>query len=157
MQYDFKNIDIDTYELTYKNKKNEEVKKQFKRTIEMAEKLENIPFMAEIELNARLSKIGKTKDDFIIKKDDGKGHITYDETNYNQLKETCMNIVSATTTEEIIKDCFGMGLVELFEDMGVNVEDDNIELQKQAEMFGQKFALIIAGQEDKTPSDKGQN
>ena len=25
MQYDFKNIDIDTYELTYKNKKNEEI------------------------------------------------------------------------------------------------------------------------------------
>ena len=157
MQYEFKYISTDNYELVYTNTKKEEVKKQFKRTIEMAEKLENIPFMAEIELNSRLSKIGKTKDDFIIKRDDGKGHITYDETNYNQLKETCMNIVSATTTEEIIKDCSGMGLVELFEDMGVNVEDDNVELQKQAEMFGQKFALIIAGQEDKTPSDKKQN
>ena len=153
MKYEFKQLDLDTYKLIYTNKEGKEVEKEFKRTIEMAEMLEGIPFNAEIELNAKLSKMGKTKDDFIVKtKKDGK--IVYNETNYNNLKETYINLVAGQTTEEVIKLCFGMGLVDLFKDMGVDVKNTNIETQKQAELFGQKFALIIAGGKDKTPSEE---
>lgn len=154
MKYEFKQIELDTYKLIYTDKDNKEVEKEFKRTIEMAEMLEGIPFNAEIELNSNLSKLGKTKDDFIVKTKTKDGKISYNEANYNNLKETYINMVAAKTTEDIVKLCFGMGLVDLFKDMGIDMNNTTIENQRQAELFGQKFALIIAGEKKETPSEK---
>ena len=153
MQYSFENIDIDTYKLVYTNKNNEKVEKTFKRTIEMAEKLDSVVAVARINMFATLSKMGMTKDNLIVKKKDGKGHVIYDESNYIEFEKKYIEEQTGITVDEIIKECFGMGLVDLMVDMGVDPEDNNSDVQEKALLFGQKFGLIISrGEEDKIPS-----
>ncbi len=154
MKYEFKTIDLDTYQLIYTNKDGKKITKEFKRTIEMAEKLDGIVEEARFKLAEMLSKRGKTKDDFVIKRDDGKGHVTYDETNYIQLEQGVINDTTGIVVNNIIKECFGMSLIELMADMGVDINDNSPEIQKEAELFGNKFGMIISGGTDKkTPSD----
>lgn len=150
MKYEFKNVDIDTFQLVYTSKSGEEKTLEFKRTIEMAEKLDGIVEEARFRLTDALQKRGKTKDDYVIKKDDGKGHTVYDETNYIQLEQKFIEDTTTDVVNQVITDCFGMSLIELASDMAI--DENYSEMQCQA--FGVKFGQIIMGDKAKTPSKK---
>ena len=63
-----------------------DVEIEFKRTIELASRLQGILSEARVKMFKELSKLGITKNDLIVRKDDGNGHITYDETNYQEFQ-----------------------------------------------------------------------
>lgn len=155
MKYEFVKVDLDAYKLVYTNKEKQETTIEFKRTNEMAKDLQGITAKARIKMFQNLSSMGLTKDDLIIKKDDGKGRVSYDETNYQEFEKGFVEEESVKTTNELIEKCFKMNLKELFEDMGVNFEKIGNKEANEIEMFTQKFILIIKGEEDKSPS--GEN
>lgn len=157
MKYEFKKNDIDSYSLIYTSKEKKEVKKDFKRTIEMAGFLQGITARARVKLGNSLSSMGMTKDNLMVKKDLGNGKVVYDETNYNNTLQGFIEEESLESCNSLIEKSFGMNIIDLFKDMGVNVEEGNIdqEIQNQISLFVQKFTSIIKGEEkEKIPSEK---
>ena len=61
MQYEFKYISTDNYELVYTNTKKEEVKIPFTRTTKMARDLQRIQVDARMEMYSGLAEKGMTK------------------------------------------------------------------------------------------------
>lgn len=155
MKYEFKKIDIDNYELIYETKDKKEKRIPFKRTIKMAKELNGITMKARINLATKLSEMGLTKNDLIIKKEIGNGKVIYNETNYKALEDEAIQEQSLLTTNQIIEDCFNMNIQELFEDMGINTNESNVSetLANQITLFTQKFLTIVkGGEEEKNPS-----
>lgn len=152
MNYEFKKISLDDYELIYK-KNDEEKKIPFKRTIGIAEMLEGITAEAKFKLADFLTKKGKTKDDLVIKKDLGNGKIIYDETNYLQLENQFIQEEQILTMNKIIEKSFNMNIIELFEELGIDTESTDPVLGQQMILFGKKFMTILT-QSDDTPSSE---
>ena len=152
MNYEFKKINLDDYELIYK-KNDEEKKIPFKRTVGIAEMLEGITAEAKFKLADFLTKKGKTKDDLVIKKDLGNGKIIYDETNYLQLENEFIQEEQTLTLNKIIEKAFGMNIIKLFEELGIDTESTDPVLGQQMVLFGQKFMTILT-QSDDTPSSE---
>ena len=161
MKYEIKKNTIDDYTLIYTNKDGKEVKKDFKRTVEMAENLQGINARARIKMSLYLSKMGIKKDDLIIKTNIGNGKINYDESNYRILESEFIEEESISSANDLIEKCFGLNILDLFKDMGVNIDETqqiSVEEQNQITLFTQKFMTIIKGGEDKeqTPSDNAK-
>jgi hypothetical protein len=152
MNYEFTKLDLDTYKLVYTDKEKKEVSIEFKRTNEMAKAIQGITAKARIKMYQQLSELGMNKDDLVIKKDDGKGHITYDETNYQEMEKKFTEEETIITVNELIVKCFKKNLMELFIDMGMDIDNASLKDTKAIELFTQKFATIIKGEEEKTPS-----
>lgn len=153
MNYEFKKIDIDNYSLVYTNKEGREITKSYKVNVNMAKNFNGITERARIKLGDSLTAMGKTKNDFIIKRDLGKGQVVYDETNFRQLEQGFIEEETILTLNDVIVDCFGMNVIELFNDMGMKIDENHMTLEEQNKitMFIQKFSLTIKG-EDKSPS-----
>ena len=152
MEYEFKKISLDEYELIYK-KDNEEKKIPFKRTVGIAEMLEGITAEAKFKLGEFLTKKGKTRDDLIVKRDLGNGKVVYDENNYLQLEKQFIQEEQTLTLNKIIEKAFGMNIIKLFEELGIDAESTDPVLGQQMVLFGQKFMTILT-QTDDTPSSK---
>lgn len=148
MKYEFIEKGLDEYELHYVNKDGEKVVKPFKRTVELAHKLASADKDARMELFTYLTSIGKTKDDFIIKKEQD-GKIIYDETNYREFESSFLQNKSLEIAIKIYEELFKMEFTDLILDMGLTEKDIeawgnfNIELHD----------LIVNGKV-KTPSTK---
>lgn len=155
MKYEFKKIDLDNFEFIYTSKNNEQKVIPFKRTIEMATKIQGINASARIKMFKELTSLGMTKNDLIIRKDDGKGHITYDETNYQEFEKKYIEEESMKTMNDIINETLKMNMLDLFEDMGMNLMKQDNEVVEQISLFTQKFVTIISQEQEKTPS--GEN
>lgn len=157
MIYEFTKIDLDTYKLVYTDKNGKQKEIEFKRTIELAKKLEETTANARFKLYEFLSSRNKTKEDFIVKRSDGKGHTTYDESNYVEFENKFIEEQSAITIDEIMKSCFKMSMYELMEDM-IQKGISEKAIKEQSMMFGQKFrTVIINGIEDKKDIPSGDN
>lgn len=148
MKYEFIEKGLDEYELHYTNKDGKEVIKPFKRTVELAHKLASADKDARMELFTYLTSIGKTKDDFIIKKEvDGK--IIYDETNYREFESSFLQNKALEIALKLYEDLFKIDFATLVLDMGLDENDSeawgnfNIELHD-----------IIVNGKVKTPSTK---
>ena len=111
MKYEFKKNTIDDYTLIYTNKDGKEVKKDFKRTVEMAENLQGINARARIKMSLYLSKMGIKKDDLIIKTNIGNGKINYDESNYRILESEFIEEESISSANDLIEKCFGLNKI----------------------------------------------
>lgn len=155
MNYEFKKISLDEFEFIYTNKNNEQKNIQFKRTIEMAKKIQGINASARIKMFKELTSLGMTKNDLIIRKDDEKGHITYDETNYQEFEKKYIEEESMKTMNDIINEALKMNMLDLFEDMGMDLTKQDNEVVEQISLFTQKFVTIISQEQEKTPS--GEN
>lgn len=152
MNYEFVKTGLDDYILKYTDKDNKPVEIPFKRTIEMATKVQGITSNARIKMFKELTKLGMTKEDLTIRRDDGKGHITYDETNYIEFEKKYLEEETAIVMNEIMEDCFKMNMIDLFTSMGINLNsNDPITVNKIA-MFSNKFGAII-GNKDESPSE----
>ena len=152
MNYEFIKNGLDDYTLKYTDKDNKVVEIPFKRTIEMATKVQAITSNARIKMFKELTKQGMSKDDLTIRRDDGKGHITYDETNYIEFEKKYLEEETALTMNEIMEDCFKMNMIDLFTSMGIDLNSNDSITIKKVSMFSNKFGMII-GNKDVTPSE----
>lgn len=148
MEYEFKKINLDEYELVYK-KGNEEKKIPFKRTVGIAEMLEGITAEAKFKLGDFLTKKGKTRDDLIIKRDLGNGKIIYDENNYLQLEKQFIQEEQILTVNKIIEKCFNMNMLKLFGELGIDLTSTDPKIGKEMELFGQKLMMVLTQEEKK--------
>ena len=153
MDYEFKKISLDDYELIYK-KNGKEKKIPFKRTVEIAEMLDGITAEAKFKLGDFLTKKGKTKNDLVIKKDLGNGKIIYDETNYLQLENQFIQEEQILTVNKIIEKSFNMNMIKLFEELGIDVTSTDPVLGEKMALFGQKLITILTQPDDDTPSSE---
>lgn len=151
MEYEFKKISLDEYELVYK-KGNEEKKIPFKRTVGIAEMLEGITAEAKFKLGDFLTKKGKTRDDLIVKRDLGNGKVVYDENNYLQLEKQFIQEEQILTVNKIIEKCFDMNMVKLFGELGIDLTSTDPKKAKEMELFGKKLMMILTQPGDDTPS-----
>ena len=153
MEYEFKKISLDEYELVYK-KDNEEKKIPFKRTVGIAEMLEGITAEAKFKLGEFLTKKGKTRDDLIVKRDLGNGKVVYDENNYLQLEQQFIQEEQILTINKIIEKSFNMNIRKLFEEVGIDSTSTDPALGQEMALFGQKLITILTQPDDDTPSSE---
>ena len=151
MNYRFIKKDLDTYKLAYTNIEGKDVEIEFKRTIELASRLQGILSEARVKMFKELSKLGITKNDLIVRKDDGNGHITYDETNYQEYEKYYLQIQEALILNEIIEKLFKKNIQDLFKDMGIDKLPQD-KHPKELENFGKQLGTIINKGIDDTPS-----
>lgn len=144
MKYKFIEKSLDEYVLEYTNYKGIEKSIPFKRTVELAKKIQGADAEARIKLYSYLTEIGKTKQDFIIRttKD---GKIIEDESNYRELESQFIEQEQLKLAIEVYSTLFNMGIADLLEDM--NAKD-----QKEVEQFSLELREILINGKVKTPS-----
>lgn len=146
MNYEFKEISLDNYELHYTNKDGIEKVIPFKRTIELASKIQSGDANARIKLYEYLTKLGKTKNDYIIEKNVN-GKIVRDETNYRELESSFMEKEQIELAMEVYKELFKIDLIDLYLDMGLTDKD-----QDKVQEFSLELREILINGKTKTPS-----
>lgn len=151
MKYEFIEKGLDDYELHYTNKDGIEVVKPFKRTVELAHKLASADKDARMELLTYLTEIGKTKDDFVIKKKVN-GKVIYDETNYREFESSFLQNKALEIALKLYEDLFQMDFADLVIDMGINEND----VEKWGNFNTELHDIIVNGKV-KTPSTKEKN
>lgn len=148
MKYEFIEKGLDDYELHYTNKDGVEVIKPFKRTVELAHKLASADKDARMELLTYLTEIGKTKDDFVIKKEVN-GKVIYDETNYREFESSFLQNKALEIALRLYEDLFEMDFADLVVDMGINEND----VEKWGKFNTELHDIIVNGKL-KNPSSK---
>ena len=119
-KYEIKPIDIDNFELHYINKDNQSVVIPFKRTVELAVKLQSVESNARFKMYEYLTSIGKSKKDLIVERKNGDGTITVDETNYREFEANFLLQEQYKVATEIYKDLLGKTVEELVIDMNLS-------------------------------------
>lgn len=159
MNYKIIKVETDSYELQYKNAKNQFVTKPFKVDVEVGEILDSTTALARVKMAKYMAKLGITKDDLVIKTKDGKGNTTYNEQNYIDMEKEFVALESTEVLDRLIKKCFGMSTIDLFKDMGLDMENENnlsSEDQFKIQAFTQEFMLAITGR-DKSETPRKQS
>lgn len=120
---------------------------KFKRTIDLAKDIEGVTAQARIKMYKELAEQGLTRNDFIIKKENEDGSITYDETNYLELEKKYMELSQVDLVDKIIKKLFKMDILTFI---------NTFELQnsKEQEEFIKDLTRVLGKNTDDTPSDK---
>lgn len=150
MKYEFIEKSLDEYELHYINKDGKEVIKPFKRTVELASKLASADKDARMELFTYLTSIGKTKNDFIIKKEEN-GKIIYDESNYREFENTFLTNKALEIAIKLYENLFQMDFTDLVIDMGLSENDAEAWSNFNVELHD-----IIVNGKVKNPSTKSK-
>ena len=139
MKYQIIKNGIDDYTLKYKDK---EV--NFYTDINMIKKVQGASQKAKIRMVMDLSKQGISLKNFTIEeKKDGKTY--YDNTNKTELINAYVEEETVNVFDEIIKEKFGLSLMELIEDIGLE--------EGEIETFSKDLSEALLG---KTPSKKKQ-
>lgn len=131
MKYEFKKIDDDNTELSYKDKKY-----TLKKDIALMKDLQSINAKAKTKMMIELSKQGISKKDLVIeKKENNKTY--YDDSNIREIEEQFVQEISLEIFDNICKRYFDMGLVDLVMDIGLD--------EKDTEKFGVELISNIVG------------
>ena len=146
MKYEFKEITLDTYELHYTNKDGKEKVIPFKRTVEIAQKLQSADADARLEMLEYLQSKGKTKEDLIIERHEN-GKTIRDETNYREFEASFIERKQIELAIELYKSLFGVELTDLYIDMGITDKD-----QDKIQEFSIELRNILINGKTKTPS-----
>lgn len=145
VQYEFKKLSKDDYELNYvKNGENKVIK--FKQTIDIAKTNEEKYIKANLLINKALAKEGLTKDDLIVKKINPDGTETYDERNFIEFRNMILNRIQAENIVEVLSKTFDRTLDELFAELEIDDKNETEVL----EFFG-KYGEVL---KDKNPSNE---
>lgn len=145
VQYEFKKLSKDDYELNYvKNNENKVIK--FKQTIDIAKTNEEKYIKANLLINKALAKEGLTKDDLIVKKINPDGTETYDERNFIEFRNMILNRIQAENIVEVLSKTFDRTLDELFAELEIDDKNETEVL----EFFG-KYGEVL---KDKNPSNE---
>ena len=146
MKYEFKEVSLDEYELHYTDKNGKEKVIPFKRTVELARKLQSADADARFEMLEYLQSKGKTKEDFIIEKHEN-GKIIVDESNYREFEASFLERKQMELLIEIYKSLFNMEVQDLFLDMNITEKDS-----QKVQDFSLELREILINGKTKTPS-----
>ena len=128
----------DDYTLKYKDKE-----LNFKSDISIMKDMQSISKRARVKMVTDLAKQGVSLKDFTIeKKENGKTY--YDNSNKAELEKAYIDDETATVFNEIIEKQFGMDLMTLLQDIGLQEE-------KEVEKFSMELMQALIG---KTPSGR---
>ncbi len=155
MNYEFVEKTLDDYELHYTNKDGKEVIKPFKRTVELAHKLQSGDAEARFKMLDYLTKMGKSKKDLIIERKDENGKIIVDETNYREFESSFILKEQYETAMKIYEELFGMNFVDLLLDMGLSEENSN-EFEEKILPFSTELRELLINGKVKTPSNSNE-
>lgn len=134
-KYEIKPIDIDNFELHYINKDNQSVVIPFKRTVELAVKLQSVESNARFKMYEYLTSIGKSKKNLIVERKNDDGTITVDETNYREFEANFLLQEQYKVATEIYKDLLGKTVEELVIDMNLSSEESYLFSSKLREIL----------------------
>ena len=134
-KYEIKPIDTDNFELHYINKDNQSVVIPFKRTVELAVKLQSVDSNARFKMYEYLTSIGKSKKDWILVRRNGDGTITVDETNYREFEANFLLQEQYKVATEIFKELLGRTVEELVIDMNLSSEESYLFSSKLREIL----------------------
>ncbi len=134
-KYEIKPIDTDNFELHYINKDNQSVVIPFKRTVELAVKLQSVDSNARFKMYEYLTSIGKSKKDLILERKNGDGTITVDETNYREFEANFLLQEQYKVATEIFKELLGKTVEELVIDMNLSSEESYLFSSKLREIL----------------------
>lgn len=134
-KYEIKPIDTDNFELRYINKDNQSVVIPFKRTVELAVKLQSVDSNARFKMYEYLTSIGKSKKDLILERKNGDGTITVDETNYREFEANFLLQEQYKVATEIFKELLGKTVEELVIDMNLSSEESYLFSSKLREIL----------------------
>lgn len=134
-KYEIKPIDTDNFELHYITKDNQSVVIPFKRTVELAVKLQSVDSNARFKMYEYLTSIGKSKKDLIVERKNGDGTITVDETNYREFEANFLLQEQYKVATEIFKDLLGKTVEELVIDMNLSSEESYLFSSKLREIL----------------------
>lgn len=135
VQYEFKKLSKDDYELKYE-KNGEEKTISFKQTIDIAKTNEEKYIKANLKINKALADEGMTKDDLIIKKINPDGTETYDERNFIEFRNMILNRIEAENIVEVLSKTFGKSLDEIFTELDIDSRN-NEEVINFFEKYGE--------------------
>ena len=131
-KYKFIKNGVDDYTLKYKDK---EI--NFKSDVNIVTRLQDTMAAGRMKMIKDLSAQGMSIKDLTIEtKKDGKTY--YDNTNKIELENIYVQQEQTKVFMEIIEEKFGMGLTELFMDIGLTEE-------KESEEFSKQFGEILVG------------
>lgn len=126
----------DDYTLKYKDKEF-----KFHTDLSIMKEMQSISKRARIKMVTDLAKQGVSLKDFTIeKKENGKTY--YDNSNKAELEKAYIDDETANVFNEIIEKQFGMDLMTLLQDIGLQEE-------KEVEKFSMELVQVLTG---KTPS-----
>lgn len=134
-KYEIKPIDTDNFELHYINKDNQSVVIPFKRTVELAVKLQSVDSNARFKMYEYLTSIGKSKKDLILERKNGDGTTTVDETNYREFEANFLLQEQYKVATEIFKELLGRTVEELVIDMNLSSEESYLFSSKLREIL----------------------
>ena len=134
-KYEIKPIDTDNFELHYINKDKQSVVIPFKRTVELAVKLQSVDSNARFKMYEYLTSIGKSKKDLILERKNGDGTITVDETNYREFEANFLLQEQYKVATEIFKELLGRTGEELVIDMNLSSEESYLFSSKLREIL----------------------
>ena len=141
MKYEFVKVDDDITKLKYKDKEFE-----IKKDVSLMKKMQSIPVIAKTKMMVDLSKQGITTKDLVVVSKD-KDKTFYDNSNIQELEEAYYNQASVDIIDELCTKCFGLGLVELIQDIDLN--------EKEMEIFSQELIIAFSGiKKEAFPSTK---
>ena len=131
-KFEFIKNSADDYTLKYKDK---EI--NFKSDVNVVNRLQNTTATARMKMIQDLSKQGISIKDLTIEtKENGKTY--YDNTNKIELENIYIQQEQAQVFMDIIEEKFGIGITELFIDIGLTDE-------KESEEFSKQFGEILVG------------
>ena len=131
-KYKFIKNGVDDYTLKYKDK---EI--NFKSDVNIVKRLQDTIATGRMKMIKDLSTQGMSIKDLTIEtKKDGKTY--YDNTNKIELENIYVQQEQTKVFMDIIEEKFGMGLTELFMDIGLTDE-------KESEEFSKQFGEILVG------------
>lgn len=154
MEYKFTRQLDGTINFTYKNKDGEDKKITFQKDVEMVNKLASVNVIASMSLIKELAKDGLTINDLKVEKNvNGKKII--DESNYLSLKDMYLKKAQYEVIMEIIEHTFGMSLINLLKEIGVDLVNDSTEQNAEVEKFTTDLMLELMGvDKSKIPSSE---
>ena len=138
MKYEFFKVDDDNITLKYKDKEF-----NIKKDIDLLKKLGSIQQKAKIKMMADLKKDGLTVSDLEVERHEGNKTII-DKSNLTNLEKDYLDIVASEMLNEITLKYTNMGLVEIFNDIGLN-DDESVKFA---------YDLLFALKGELSPSGK---
>lgn len=150
MKYEFKELSLDNYELHYIDTTGKEKILPFKRTVELAEKLQSADADARFKMLDYLQKRGKSKNDLIIERHEN-GKTIIDETNYREFEASFMEKEATYLLIDVYKLLFNKTPDEVLFDMGADKDPE------KAQDFTLELREILINGKLKTPSTQKGN
>ena len=143
MKYEFKKINEDTIELSYKDKKFNIIK-----DVDSLLKSQDVYNQARTKMLIDMAKKGISVEDLKIKKVEN-GKTLVDESSLRELEKLYIDAEQRQIFEDASKKYFNMSINELVLDIGLTANE--------AEDFGRQLAMAIAGSVEETPSTEKES